>query len=310
MKLLVTGAQGQLARSLLERAVSRSHIQIVAIGRPGLDLAKEGSAASAIEAIRPDIIINAAAYTGVDSAEDQPQLAFRINAEGAGEVAAAAAAVGARVIQLSTDYVFDGRSKRSYREDSPTHPLGVYGASKLAGEERVRAANPRHAIVRTAWVYSPFASNFVMTMVQAARVRDVLAVVDDQIGSPTSALDVAEGLIRMAEIWTDSPERGLGETYHLAGSGVTSWFGLAEFVMDACRMRSLASAEVRPIGTADWPTRAARPANSVLDSTKFASEFGFVMPDWRKSVSSVVERIAWEAESGTRSGGAAQTGTA
>jgi dTDP-4-dehydrorhamnose reductase len=129
-------------------------------------------------------------------------------------------------------------------------------------------------------------------MVDAARVRDVVAVVDDQLGSPTSALDLAEGLLRMAETWTGSSERGLGETYHLAGAGVTSWFGLAEFVMGECARHSLASAEVRSIGTADWPTRAERPANSVLDSTKFECDFNFTMPDWRQSVSSVVWRLA------------------
>lgn len=295
MKVLVTGAQGQLARSLVERAASRSHLQIVAIGRPGLDLAHEGSAASAVEALRPDIIVNAAAYTAVDRAEDEPQLAFRINADAAGEIAAAAASVGARVIQVSTDYVFDGRKEGPYRESDPTHPLGVYGASKLAGEERVRDSNPRHAIVRTAWLYSPFARNFVTTIMEAARVRDVLTVVDDQLGSPTSAIDLADGLLSMTDTWTDSPERGMGEPYHLAGSGVASWFALADHVMGECRTRGLASAEVRPIATADWPTRAARPANSVLDSAKFASDFDFIMPDWRKSISSVVERIAREA---------------
>ena len=295
MKLLVTGAQGQLARSLVERAALRSGIQLMVAGRPGLDLARRGSATSAIEAIRPDVVINAAAYTAVDRAEDEPKLAFRINAEGAGEVAAAAARCGARVIQVSTDYVFDGRGDGPYREDSQTNPLGVYGASKLAGEDCVRAANPRHAIVRTAWVYSPFARNFVRTVIEAARLRDVLTVVDDQVGSPTSALDLADGLLRMAGTWRDSPQLGLGETYHLAGSGSTSWFGLAELVMSECRKHGVASAGVVPIRTADWPTRAARPANSVLDSRKFEATFEFAMPDWRLSMSAVVGRLAREA---------------
>jgi dTDP-4-dehydrorhamnose reductase len=299
VKVLVTGAHGQLARSLAERAASRSDMQMVAIGRPGLDLAQEGSAARAIEAVRPDVIINAAAYTAVDKAEDEPQLAFRINAEAAGEVASAGARVGAAVIQVSTDYVFDGRTEGPYREDSPTHPLGVYGASKLAGEERVRAANSRHAIVRTAWVYSPFARNFVTTIVEAARTRDVLTVVDDQAGSPTSALDLAEGLLRMAGTWNGSPQLGLGETYHLAGAGVASWYGVAEFVMSECRRHRLACASVRPIRTADWPTRAARPASSVLDSGKFAATFEFAMPDWRQSMAAVVARLAGDAVPGS-----------
>jgi dTDP-4-dehydrorhamnose reductase len=310
MKVLVTGARGQLARSLVERAASRGHLQIVAIGRPGLDLEREGSAASAIEALRPDIVVNAAAYTAVDAAEDEPQLAFRINADGAGEIAAAAAGIGARVIQVSTDYVFDGGNAEPYRERDPTHPLGVYGASKLAGEERVRGANPCHVIVRTAWLYSPFGRNFVTTIMEAARVRDVLTVVDDQVGNPTSAIDLAEGLLSMTDAWGDSPELGIGETYHLAGSGVASWFALAEQVMGEARKHGVASAKVRPIGTADWPTRAVRPVNSILNSEKFASAFGFIMPDWRKSVSSVVGRLAGEALAASASGTAAQSDTA
>jgi dTDP-4-dehydrorhamnose reductase len=295
MKVLVTGTNGQLARSLVERASSRRHLELVALGRPSLDLAKKGSAASAIEGTRPDIVINAAAYTAVDQAEDEPQLALRINAEAAGELAAAAASIGAPIIQVSTDYVFDGRSKEPYREDSPTHPLGVYGATKLAGEDRVRAANPRHAIIRTAWVYSPFSKNFVRTIIEAARARDVLTVVDDQVGSPTSALDLAEGLIRIVETWKESPQLGLGETFHLAGSGVASWFGVAEFIMSECHKHRLDTAKVLPIGTADWPTKALRPINSVLDSRKFEGAFGFAMPAWRESMSAVVDRLADEA---------------
>jgi len=294
VKILVTGADGQLARSLVERAQGRSDIDLVAVGRPQLDLAVAGSALAAIEAIRPQVVINAAAYTAVDKAEDESDLAFRINSEAAGEVAAAAARAGAAVVQISTDYVFDGRGQGPYDESCPTNPLGVYGRSKLEGEERVRAANPRHAIVRTAWVYSPFASNFVKTMMAAARARDVLNVVADQVGSPTSAFDLADGLLCMAANWNHEPDHGMGATYHLAGTGQTSWCGLAEFVMSECRARSLAAAEIHPIKTADWPTRALRPANSVLDSRKFEREFDYAIPDWRDSVADVVDRLATE----------------
>lgn len=292
MKILVTGAEGQLARSLVERSAFHPGVELVAIGRPDLDLAVPGSAAAAIRSAQPQIVINAAAYTAVDKAEDEPDLAFRINAEAAGEVAEAAAATGAAVIQVSTDYVFDGSREGPYDETAPTAPLGIYGRTKLVGEERVRAANPRHAIVRTAWVYSPFGSNFVKTMMNAARSRDVLTVVDDQVGSPTSALDLAEGLLRMISTWEVDPERGLGSVYHLAGSGQTSWCGFARFIMDECRKHSLPSATIRPIATSDWPTNAARPANSVLDSSSFATLFGFEMPDWHQSVAAVVERLA------------------
>ena len=292
MKILVTGVEGQLARSLVERSAFHSGIELLAIGRPQLDLAVQGSAAAAIESVQPQIVINAAAYTAVDKAEDEPELAFRINADAAGELAAAAARAGAAMVQVSTDYVFDGSRQGPYDERIPTSPLGTYGRSKLAGEEQVRAANPRHAIVRTAWVYSPFGSNFVRTIMNAARTRDMLTVVDDQVGSPTSALDLAEGLLRMATLWMDDPDRGLGAVYNLAGSGSASWCGLASFIMAECGKRSLPSAEVRPIATSDWPTKAERPANSVLDSSKFTKRFGFQMPDWQQSVSAVVERLA------------------
>lgn len=290
MKILVTGGDGQLARCIIERGKGTG-LDIVALRRTEADLAVPGSLAAAIRSVAPDVVINAAAFTAVDLAEDEPDLALRINADAAGEAAAAAGDLGAAIVQLSTDYVFDGRAQVPYREDAATGPLGVYGRSKLAGEGQVRAANPRHVIVRTAWLYSPFGRNFVRTMIEAARTRDWLNVVDDQVGSPTSALDLADGLLAMVGRWRGGEQAGIGTTYHLAGSGVTSWCGLAEEVMTCCRALGLPSAAVRPIKTVDWPTKAARPASSVLDSGKFARDFGFVMPDWRHSVADVVRRL-------------------
>jgi dTDP-4-dehydrorhamnose reductase len=166
--------------------------------------------------------------------------------------------------------------------------LSVYGASKLAGEEAVRAANPDHLILRTAWVYSPFGRNFVRTMVAAARDRDSLNVVDDQHGSPTSALDLADAILAIAANWPlDS-----GRIYHIAGSGSASWFELASEVMANCHRLGLPAAEVRPIGTADWPTRAARPRNAVLDSDAINRDLGIRLPDWRQSVAGIVERLS------------------
>jgi dTDP-4-dehydrorhamnose reductase len=289
MKVLVTGTEGQLARSLVERGALHSEIELVTLGRPKLDLEQSGSGAAAVAQIAPDIIINAAAYTAVDQAEDESERAFRINADAAGEIAAAAAKAGAPVIQLSTDYVFDGNGSGAYSEDAPVSPLGVYGRSKLVGEEQVRAANPRHAIVRTAWVYSPFGKNFVKSIMAAAGVRDRLTVVDDQRGSPSSALDLADGLLAMVKA-----DSGWGETYHLAGSGETSWCDFAREIMDQCAANGLPHVPVDPIRTEDWPTRAVRPRNSVLDSGKFSQTFGFVMPDWRASTREVVERLARE----------------
>ena len=199
----------------------------------------------------------------------------------------AAAKVGAAVIHVSTDYVFDGSGTGPYREDAAVNPLGVYGRSKLAGEEQVRAANPGHAIVRTAWVYSPFGRNFVKSIMAAAIVRDRLTVVDDQRGSPSSALDLADGLLAMAQSGD-----GWGETYHLAGGGEASWCEFAREIMAQCAANGLPHAPVDPIRTEDWPMRAARPSNSVLDSSKFERVFAFFMPDWRTSLSAVVARLA------------------
>jgi dTDP-4-dehydrorhamnose reductase len=241
-----------------------------------------------IRAVSPDLVINAAAYTAVDQAEDEPERAFRINAEAAGEAAAAARKVNAAIIQLSTDYVFDGRADAPYNESAPTNPLSVYGASKLVGEEAVRAANPHHLILRTAWVYSPFGRNFVRTMIAAARDRDSLNVVDDQHGSPTSALDLADAILAIAADWSlDS-----GHTYHLAGSGSASWFEMASEVMANCHRLGLPAADVKPIATADWPTRAVRPPYAVLDCAEIAGDLGIRLPDWRQSVATTVERLA------------------
>jgi len=290
MRVLVTGAHGQLARSLVERAQRFRGIDLTAIGRPKLDLAIPGSAKEAILEMRPDIVINAAADTDVDGAEEHQQLAIRLNAEAAGEVAAAAAAVEAAIVQLSTDYVFDGAATRPYTEDAPTGPLNSYGRTKLAGEEAVRAANPDHLIVRTAWVYSPFGRNFVKTMFQAAEERDELRVVADQRGSPTSALDLADALLGLAGKWSQVGEGA--RTLHLAGSGEASWSDLAAEVMEQRRRLGLRSARIIPIPWKEWPVRAIRPQYSVLDSSKFAKDFGLRLPNWRQSVGGVVKRLA------------------
>ncbi len=284
MKVLVTGREGQLVRSLRERGAGHD---ILALGRPELDLEVAGSARAAILAHRPDVVINAAAYTNVDAAEDDVARATRINGEAAGEVAAAARDVGAPVIQISTDYVFDGNAVGAYAEDAATNPVGAYGRSKLLGELRVRDANPDHAIVRTAWVYSPFGRNFVKTMMTLARTRDTVSVVADQRGNPTSALDLADGLLALL----DSRVSG-GATYHLAGTGDATWFDLAEHVFAECSRLGLPSATVTPVGTADYPTKATRPANSMLNSGRFAAAIGYAAPAWRESVAATVERLA------------------
>lgn len=288
MRVLVTGTQGQLTQSLVEKAVGRQNIEIIAVGRPNLDLEVPGNADRAIVEASPDVVINAAADTAVDAAEDDCERAFRVNADAAGEIAGAAERIGASVIQISTDYVFDGGARQPYTEVAATNPINVYGRSKLEGERQVRSANPRHAIVRTSWVYSPFGRNFVRSMMDAAEVRETLPVVEDQCGSPSSALDLADGLLRMVELGGAES----GETYHLAGTGWTSWCGFAREVMRERRELGLRVAQVDGIRADQWPTRAERPRNSVLNSAKFLADFGYQMPEWRSSLAEVIGRLA------------------
>jgi dTDP-4-dehydrorhamnose reductase len=292
MRVLVTGREGQLARSLAERGAADPGLSLETMGRPDLDLERPESIEAAIAAAAPDVVVNAAAYTAVDQAEDEPERAFRINAAGAGEVAAAAWRAGARIVQVSTDYVFDGTGEGAYAETAPTRPLGVYGRSKLEGELRVAEANPDHVVLRTAWVYSAYGRNFVQTMLGAAVQRDELSVVADQRGSPTASDDLADGILALIAAWRERPRLGLGSAYHLAGTGEASWFDFASAIFDEARRNGLPAAAVKPIRTVDWPTRTARPANSVLDSSRFAADFRYRSPHWRQSMAAVVADLA------------------
>lgn len=283
MTILVTGRRGQLAQSLVERGGEK----VLLGGRPDLDLAMPGSARAFIFARRPSLIINAAAFTAVDLAESEEASARRINADAAGEVAAAARELGVPIIHISTDYIFDGWSTAPYVETDATNPLGAYGRTKLAGEEAVRARNPDHLILRTSWLFSPFGRNFVATMVALGRSRDQLNVVADQHGNPTSALDLADAILIIAHRLESGDRTGLGDTYHLAGSGIASWYDLALAVQEEAGN----AVTVAPVTTANWPTPAARPAYSVLDSSKFARDFGYMMPDWRVSLAPIVARL-------------------
>lgn len=291
MRIVVTGREGQVARSLLEAAQLRKGVEVIAIGRPQLDLARPDSVAEAIEASRPDLVVSAAAYTAVDQAEDEPEAAFAVNAVGAGKVAEAAARLGVPIIHLSTDYVFDGTADRAYVETDPTAPCSVYGGSKLAGEQVVAVSNPRHLILRTAWVYSPFGKNFVKTMLRLAADRDEITVVAEQWGNPTSALDIADAILcAAARLDGDEGFDAFG-AYHLAGTGETNWSGFARHILDTSRAFGGPWAGVRDIATEDYPTRARRPANSRLSTAKFASVFGWNAPDWRQSTEVVVHRL-------------------
>lgn len=290
MKLVVTGVSGQVALSLVERAPAG--VTVIPLGRPALDLADPAGIAPALAAIGADAVVNAAAYTAVDKAESEPDLAHAVNAAGAGAVAAAARSMGLPLIHISTDYVFDGAKTAAYVETDRTGPTGVYGASKLAGEAAVLAAHPGAAILRTAWVYSPFGGNFVKTMLRLAATRDELGVVADQIGNPTSALDIADAVLTVAANLVARPDdAALSGVFHMTGSGEASWADLAAQIFATSDANGGPSAKVRPIATSDYPTPARRPANSRLDCTRLAQAHGVRLPDWRPAVDHVVERL-------------------
>ncbi|MBD2749442.1 dTDP-4-dehydrorhamnose reductase [Microvirga sp. BT688] len=294
MRIIVIGKEGQVARSLAERA--RAHgAQAVLVGRPKLDLADPSGIEDALVETGGDVIVNAAAYTAVDQAESAPELAEAINGIGAGVVAGAAAAMNVPLIHISTDYVFDGTADHPYREDDPVSPLGVYGASKLLGEEAVAAEAENYAILRTAWVYSPFGKNFVKTMLRLAGDRDEVGVVADQHGSPTSALDIADGIIAVARNLLEKPEdKNLRGVFHMAGAGFASWAEFATEIFTLSAHLEGPSAKVRPIATSDYPTPAKRPANSRLDCTRLKEVHGVVLPHWRSSLEPCVKRLIEE----------------
>lgn len=302
MRIFVTGAEGQVARSLREAAASDAGLVLGWGARPHMDLARPDTVARAINAFRPDLVINPAAYTAVDKAESEPDLAFAINRDGAGAVAAAAAQVGAPIIHLSTDYVFDGAKPSPYSETDLTSPQGVYGRSKLAGELAVAAANPRHIILRTAWVYAPFGANFVKTMLRLASERDRLAVVDDQIGCPTYAPDIAVAILSIATaIQTDGWRGGHAGVTHLSGPDAVTWCGFARTIVKGAALRGGRDISVDAIGTADFPTPAKRPANSRLATARLKTLFGLRLPSLYDSLDRCLDRLIGEKPTPERS---------
>lgn len=294
MRIVVTGRTGQVVRSLVARAAPTPEYEIIPVGRPELDLLGTGDLSHIFAARHPDLIISAAAYTAVERAEDEPDVAFAVNAAGAERVAQAAAAIGVPVIHLSTDYVFSGVSDRPYSENDAPAPCGVYGRSKLAGELAVAAANPNHVILRTAWVYSPFGSNFVKTMLRKALESDTVSVVADQFGNPTSAFDIADGILAVASRLADVSPSSCYGTFHLAGTGSTNWATFATYVFEVSREAGGPFATVHAISTDEFPTKARRPANSILNTDKFHKAFGWRAPQWRKSTRKIVLNILKE----------------
>lgn len=292
MRIAVTGKKGQVATALLERGAAGG-ITIVPIGRPEFDLVTPTGAVEAFAAAKPDVIVSAAAYTAVDKAESERNLAFAINAAGAGAVAKAAATIGVPVIHISTDYVFDGSKASAWVETDPVAPLGIYGASKLAGEAAVLAASARAVVLRVAWIHAPFGANFVRTMLRLAESRDRIGVVADQVGAPTSALDIADGILAVARNLLEAPgNRHLEGVFHMGAGGPTvSWAGFAEVIFEGSVARGGRRPAVDRIGTADYPTAATRPKQSRLESSKLAADHGVTLPDWRWSLDVILDRL-------------------
>lgn len=289
MRVAVTGLTGQVVSALIERAPREA--EIVALGRPGLDLTRRTAVLAGLRTAQCDAIINAAAYTAVDKAEDEPELALQVNGQGAGYVAEIASELGVPLLHLSTDYVFDGTLDRPYREDDPAEPIGAYGRSKLAGEQTIQATHRDHAILRTTWVYSPFGTNFVRTMLRLGETRADVGVVADQIGNPSSALDIADALLLIADRMVSDPSPALRGVFHMTGAGEATWADLAEHVFTEAEKHGRSPVQVKRLTTADYPTRARRPANSRLDNGKLRAVYGIALPDWRRSVAGCVGRL-------------------
>lgn len=292
MRMAVTGRRGQVVKSLVDRGAIGGY-KVMPLGRPELDLASHDgdTMLRALDRLQPDIIVSAAAYTAVDRAESERDLAFTINADGAGRIAAAAVALGVPLIHLSTDYVFDGSASVPYAEDAPTGPTGIYGASKMAGEKAVLESHPGAVVLRTAWVYSPFGANFVKTMLRLAHGQQEVRVVADQHGNPTSAFDIADGILTVANNLLSSDEPALRGLFHMTGAGETSWAGLAEAAFIESYLCGGPFAEVRHITTADYRTSAQRPANSRLDCRKLEKIHGVRLASWKISLREVVQRL-------------------
>ncbi len=289
LRLAVTGLTGQIVSALIERAPK--DVEIIALGRPQLDLGVRNAVLAGLRHTRCDAIVNAAAYTGVDKAESEPDVAMRINGLGAGHVAEAAAELGLPLLHLSTDYVFDGTLDRPYREDDPVAPINAYGRSKLEGERRISAAHDDHIILRTAWVYSPYGENFVRTMLRLAQTQREIDVVADQFGNPTSAGDVAEALVALARRLVADRSPLLRGVFNLAGDGEASWADLAEATLAAAHVHGSAPVRVNRITTAGYPTVAKRPLNSRLDTAKLRERYAMRLPAWRASLAPCVSRL-------------------
>lgn len=296
-KILLTGINGQVGHAV--QANMDAAYSLVALSRAELDLSNPEQIRQVVRAIKPDLIINPAAYTAVDKAESEPELANAINAIAPQILAEEAATLGAALIHISTDYVFDGTKKTAYLETDATNPTSVYGKSKLAGELAIQQVGLPHLILRTSWIYGAYGKNFLKTILRLAAERDSLRVVADQIGAPTSSASIADAVLQLLKIWQPAQENQTG-IYHFTNAGSCSWHAFSceivnEYNRLACDKHwpSLKAqvADIAAITTAEYPTPAARPANSCLDNSKLKTAFGIELPSWQQGLQQVMQTL-------------------
>lgn len=291
MRVLLTGANGQLGRCVQDVFAGSGH-ELLALDRQGLDIADAAAVQGAMAQYQPDVILNTAAYTAVDKAESEPEQARAINGLAPGVLANAAKQAGARLIHISTDYVFDGQATEPYRETDPVNPQGVYGSTKLEGERAVQTSGEQFVILRTAWVFSEYGNNFLKTMLRLGAERSELSVVADQLGCPTYAGDIAKACLAIVDAFRDGkPCYGV---YHFAGNEAVSWHGFAMDIFTQAWSQGFLSTipTVKAITTEDYPTPAKRPAYSVLNTAKLANDCGVAASDWRQAVGGVIGVVA------------------
>ncbi|MBF0341231.1 MAG: dTDP-4-dehydrorhamnose reductase [Magnetococcales bacterium] len=290
MKLLLTGAQGQVGQEITALARAQGW-ELLAMDRATLDITQADRVREAIGGFMPRLVINAAAYTAVDLAESQTETAFAVNRDGTRHLAQSCAVANIPLLHLSTDYVFDGAKSTPYVENDPVSPLGVYGESKWAGEEALRANLSRHLIIRVSWVFGRHGKNFVKTILRLARERETIGVVADQRGGPTAAPDIAAMLLTLARQATDPAFDAWG-TYHYRGDPPVSWHQFATTIVSEARQHTpLPLREIRAITTAEYPTPAKRPANSILDCQRMRSVLGIPLPDWRQATHTLMAQL-------------------
>lgn len=298
-KILLTGIHGQVGNAL-QQAFAKNAVYaniVVGLNRNQLDLTDQDAIRRAVQTIQPDLIINAAAYTTVDKAETETDLAYAINASAPQVLAEEAKKIGARLIHFSTDYVYDGSKTGPYVEEDATRPLSVYGKSKLAGEEAIRATGVQHLIFRTSWVYGAYGKNFMNTILRLASERDELRIVADQFGAPTSSTSIAHAVLSVLGRW----QNGVSGTYHLVNAGRTSWYGFAVAIAEEYNRIQMAHGlpllkvspeNIHAITTSEYPTPAVRPVNSCLDCGKFANDFSVTLPDWHTALITELQAIS------------------